>query len=113
MLAVNTIFSRVWVRRLAQFLLGAVLSHLSVVGLSPYVYDSSVARALFDVLIFPATVTGMLLGSGYASVMTWGWGACFERACCRCVLGFDCDGDWVGVGMSGRSGKIRNKNLHL
>lgn len=69
MLAVNTIFSRVWVRRLAQFLLGAVLSHLTIVGLSPYVYSSGIAQNIVMVLIAPATFLSMFTSDWER----WGW----------------------------------------
>lgn len=69
MLAGNTIFSRVWVRRLLQFVLGAVLSHLAVVGLSPYVYSSSIIQSIVLVLIWPATFMSMVT----ADWERWGW----------------------------------------
>jgi hypothetical protein len=69
MLAGNTIFSRVWVRRLLQFVLGAVLSHLAVVGLSPYVYSSSIVQSIVMVLIWPATFMSMVT----ADWERWGW----------------------------------------
>jgi hypothetical protein len=69
MLAGNTIFSRVWVRRLAHFLLGAILSHFLVVFLSRFVYDSEIAYYLVRLLVAPA----LFLSAFTASWEAWGW----------------------------------------
>lgn len=70
MLAVNTIFSRVWVRRLSHFILGAVLSHFLVVFLSNFVYRVSFLRVVVNILIAPALLTSSFVTVNWER---WGW----------------------------------------
>jgi hypothetical protein len=70
MLAVNTIFSRVWVRRLSHFILGAVLSHFLIVFLSNFIYRVSFLKTVVNILIAPALLTSSFITVNWER---WGW----------------------------------------
>jgi len=70
MLTGNTIFSRVWVRRLLHFVLGAVLSHLAIVFLSNFIYRVDFLRSIVNILILPALLTSTFITVDWER---WGW----------------------------------------
>lgn len=65
----NALFSKVWVRRLLQFIAGGLMSHFLVAILARYTYDSTVVAFIVNILVTPA----LALVNVTSSWERWGW----------------------------------------
>lgn len=100
----NTFFSRVWVRRLFHFVLGAVLSHLLIVFLSNFIYQVSFLKTVVNILIAPALLTSSFVTVNWER---WGWAIIVNLLAVAVVWGLVA----MAIGWGWDEYKKRNKKV--